>query len=76
MPRFTSDYWRARGYAAGAHDSDHVRNLSDIRPPLSGEFAGESIPEIFGSWEEATDENMDAYEQGYYEAILREVRDA
>lgn len=73
MSRFTSDYWRARGYAAGAHDSTYVRRLSDVRPPLSGEFAGESIPEIFGSWGEATDENMDAYEQGYYEAILREV---
>lgn len=73
MTRYSPDYWHARGYAAGAHDSRFVFRLEDIRAPLSGEWAGESIPELFGSWDEATGENLDAYEKGYFEAILREL---
>lgn len=35
--------------------------------PLSGEWAGESIPEIFGCWPD--DEILDAYEEGYAEGV-------
>jgi len=54
-------------YALGAVAGDRIR-VTGEEPgePLSGEWAGYSIPEIFGSWEEATEEAMEAYEAGYW----------
>lgn len=61
--------WTEAGFAAGVadaevHDPSTIDSV-DIPSPLSGEFAGQSIPEIFGSWEAATEEAMESYEAGY-----------
>jgi len=61
--------WTQAGFDAGVADAEvhdpHTIDSIDIPHPLSGEFAGESIPEIFGSWEAATDQAMSDYEEGY-----------
>lgn len=67
-------YWYSEGYAHGRDDAQRggvtVEDALEYGSgPLSGEFAGESIPEIFGSWEEATDEAMDSYEEGYWDGL-------
>jgi hypothetical protein len=64
-------YWR--GYERGQADArEGYRNDA----PLSGEWAGESIPELLGGLYEslpldlqpdAIDRLCDAYEEGYYE---------
>ena len=68
-------YWYEQGYEAG-FDVARMSGMTaqDIEEfgvdgPLSGEWAGQSIPEIFGSWEAATDEAMDSYEEGYYDGV-------
>lgn len=55
--------WYALGSVAGARIKEAG---GEPHEPLSGEWAGYSIPEIFGSWEEATEEAMEAYEAGYW----------
>ena len=61
--------WRNMG-ANRAHDYlDAGGDPASAPDPLSGEFAGESIPEIFGSWDNATDRNVEAYEEGYWNVI-------
>lgn len=57
--------WYKEGYQAGLE----YKGADDAPDPLSGEWAGQSIPEIFGSWEDATDEAMDSYETGYWAAV-------
>jgi hypothetical protein len=49
----------------------------DLQPPapLSGEWAGESIAEIFGD-PDPTQEILDAYEQSYGDAYWDEVTTA
>lgn len=44
---------------------------ADVPEPLSGEWAGMSIPEIFGSWDNATEPRMEAYEMAYYKEFIR-----
>jgi hypothetical protein len=58
--------WYKEGYERGKAYEGDPENAPD---PLSGEWAGESIPEIFGSWEAATDEAMESYEIGYWAAV-------
>ncbi len=56
----------------GVEDGDP--EVYDLAPsPLSGEHGGESIPEIFGSWEAATDTKMAAYEDGFSEGFWKQV---
>lgn len=54
---------RALGYTEGISDRRYAGPDADMPSPLSGEMAGESIPEIFGYWPD--DEILDAYEEGY-----------
>lgn len=59
-----------RGYYQGKYDKgEGFRNDS----PLSGEWAGESIPELLGDLmdedESNLDEICDAYEEGYNNAF-------
>lgn len=81
--------WYAEGYDRGAGDRADFADAEGINPddysltsddyagnPLSGELAGQSIPEIFGSWENATDEAMDAYEEGYEDGFQGNPRQA
>lgn len=67
--------WYERGYERGMLAVEMGATIGDSPAPLSGEWAGESIPEVFGSWEAATEEAMDDYERGYYNAIARGSRD-
>lgn len=60
---------RIRGEAVRADILAEGGDLDDAPAPLSGEMGGESIPEIFGSWEAATEEAMDDYEAGYWGAV-------
>ena len=54
----------------GYEDGDP--EIMDMQPsPLSGEWADESIPEIFGKW--PTDQQMQDYEDGYSRGFWREV---
>lgn len=61
---------RQRGREHGARDADNGYHND---APLSGEWAGESIPELLGDiLDEIADYDgwdwiMEAYEQGYYE---------
>lgn len=56
----------AAAILAGYEDGDP--EVLDLCPaPLSGEWAGESIPELFGYWPD--DEEMTAYEVAFCEAF-------
>jgi len=82
----STSHWFNEGRERGAELHDQLvseyGSIADVpeddflSAPLSGEFAGESIPEIFGSWEEATEDNMDAYEAGYWDAMYGNPIDA
>jgi hypothetical protein len=66
----TKDETRAailRGYDEGDPE------VMDLQPnPLSGEWAGESIPELFGEWPEDDDLSAfeDGFSQGFWDAVL------
>jgi hypothetical protein len=72
-------YWYIQGWLLGHRLLSQGTTAEDAPSPLSGEWAGESIPEIFGTWECATLENTHAYEDGYWDALVghdnREVHD-
>lgn len=83
-------HWYSQGYDRGAGDRTDFAASEGINPddyaltsgdfsaegPLSGEMAGMSIPEIFGSWDNATDEARDAYEEGYEDGFQGNTRQA
>ena len=61
----------ARWILEGYEDGDPA--VMDMQPsPLSGEWAGESIREIFGRW--PSPREMDLYELGYSEGFWGEVQ--
>ena len=61
---------QARRILQGIEDGDSA--IMDMQPsPLSGEWAGESIQELFGHT--PTDSQLDDYEQGYSEGYWDEV---
>ena len=64
------DYWYVVGWLRGQRLVEDGVKDTDAPAPLSGELAGYSIPEIFGSWEAATQEAMDDYEDGYWDALV------
>lgn len=68
---WTSDYWFDRGFGDCREFVDCGGEV-DAYPvgPFSGEFAGESIPELFGipvggEWPDA--DTLDELERAYYE---------
>jgi len=78
-------FWRNIGRDRALELKDLWGEIPEDYAPLSGEWAGESIPEIFGSWEEAHAEaedpfdssienSMDAFEAGFWETIAEEAR--
>lgn len=62
-------HWFYEGYKKGLSVAVMGVAMEHAPDPLSGEWAGESIPEIFGSWEKAAPTLMDAYEEGYWTAF-------
>lgn len=71
----TAAYWWEQGWCDGTELRELGVTLHDASPPLSGEMSGRSIPEIFGSWDAATDEAMHEYEQGYWAALDNVIAD-
>lgn len=68
-PKLSANEWRAIAFTEGEADRrfavEHGDDDAVMPDCLSGEHAGESIPEIFGCW--PSDEILDAYEEGYAE---------
>jgi hypothetical protein len=76
-------FWWNAGWDWAEELKAHGAKLPEDFAPLSGEWAGFSIPEIFGSWEEAEQEAsdpfdrsvetaMDALEAGFWASIFSE----
>jgi hypothetical protein len=61
--------WHSPAYKMGFERGEEYAGNPDEAPdsPLSGEWAGESIPEIFGRHPE--DWELDDYEAGYWDAV-------
>lgn len=59
----------SEAYEAGHERCKQYAGLDpeNVPDPLSGEFAGESMPELLG--ENYTDEDADDYEEGYWDAV-------
>lgn len=66
--------WRGGELVEMLTDKEMEFDVEELAAPLSGEWAGESIRELVGDLIDAEpefeDEICDAYEEGYYAAIL------
>ena len=64
-------HWYSEGYARGKGEAQFGLSIDDALDsgPLYGAIDGQSIPEIFGSWEDATVDAMDSYEEGYWDGL-------
>lgn len=72
--RTANSEWYDAGFARGQALALDGVSLDEAPDPLSGEWAGESIPEIFGSWEAATEDALEDYEEGFYAAFTASRR--
>lgn len=69
------DLLMGEAYSRGFHDGSEARDSGEtvqIPSPLSGEWAGESIPELFGLaiGEQYDDSIADDYEQQYSDGFM------
>lgn len=66
------DILMGEAYLRGFHDGSNAEKGAEIPSPLSGEWAGESIPELFGLaiGEDYEESVADDYEQQYTDGFV------